>query len=299
MELVRVTTQANLPVEGRVPGWGDDRIERSRAALARERPMDAELERRQLTAWLSRAVDELGANDPLVRTLLADRTPAAAADAIVRGSRVHDLAAREALLGGGARALEAVSGSRHHGGPGAGLGRCRIPAPPGGPERRDLGGWREAGRGHLRGLWQVSAPGCHVHAADQRRGREGIPHERHRRSVPTSFYGLYGRSAEFDGEFPFSLPERWLQREGQLDLKAPLNFVATPDIIGGNSGSPVINRSGEVVGVVFDGNIEMLPNRFIFTDDVSRSVSVHSVAITEALRRIYDAAHIADELERR
>ncbi len=111
----------------------------------------------------------------------------------------------------------------------------------------------------------------------------------------TSFYGLYARHAEFDGKYPFSLPQIWIDAAERIDMSAAVDFVSTNDIIGGNSGSGIVNRQLEVVGLVFDGNIEMLPNRFVYTDSVPRAVSVHVDAIVQALG-VYGGDRILAEL---
>jgi hypothetical protein len=123
-------------------------------------------------------------------------------------------------------------------------------------------------------------------------------YEENGKRVPfqTTFAGLYERSAEHHNQPPFDLPERWIKRKDKLDLDTPLNFVLTADIIGGNSGSPVVNRDAELVGIIFDGNIQSLVLDFVYTEEQARALAVHSRGIIEALRKVYEANKLADEI---
>jgi hypothetical protein len=114
--------------------------------------------------------------------------------------------------------------------------------------------------------------------------------------VYTTFYGLYDRHFSHAGREEWALPERWLKPPAAFDPGTPLNFVSTNDITGGNSGSPVVNRAGQIVGLIFDGNIESLPGDFIYTTETARAIAVHSAGIVEALRDMYGAAHVVAEL---
>ena len=112
----------------------------------------------------------------------------------------------------------------------------------------------------------------------------------------TDFAGLYQRATEHDNRPPFDLPKRWLDKKSDLNLATKYNFVSDADIIGGNSGNPVVNKANEFVGIIFDGNIQSLVLDCIFADKQARAVSVDSAVITEALRKVYDAGALADEL---
>ena len=115
----------------------------------------------------------------------------------------------------------------------------------------------------------------------------------------TTFFGLYDRAASFDWKSPFDEPKSIVDARTKVDLSTPLNFVYTADTIGGNSGSPVINRKGEIVGLNFDSNNQKLSNRYWYIEEGegSRAVGVHTAGILEALRKIYDADRLADELQ--
>ena len=113
----------------------------------------------------------------------------------------------------------------------------------------------------------------------------------------TTFYGMYDRYYSFNKKFPWSLPKRWISPPPDFDLRVPFNFSATNDIIGGNSGSPIINEKGEIVGLAFDGNIQSLPGDFIYDPMVNRTIAVHPKGITEALKKIYNANGLAKEIE--
>jgi hypothetical protein len=124
----------------------------------------------------------------------------------------------------------------------------------------------------------------------------GYPNNGTRAPWTTSFFGLYARHTEFGGKPPFDLPKPWLDARDRLDLSRRLCFASTNDIVGGNSGSCIVDRNLEVVGVVFDSNVESLPNDFLYSDAAARCVSVHGDGILEALEKVYQVPHLVAEL---
>jgi len=107
---------------------------------------------------------------------------------------------------------------------------------------------------------------------------------------------MFARAAEFGGEMPWTLPEQFEEKRAAIDLATPINFVSTNDLTGGNSGSPMIDREGRIVGLAFDSNIDLLPATFVFDTTTGRAISVHARGITEALRNVYNARALVREL---
>jgi hypothetical protein len=298
-QLVRVASESGKPDSARLAQYRGAAINNMTAQLSQPIPIDTAFERLAIAAQLRAAQGELAANDPFLRLALAGRTPEAAAAALVRGTRVGDPAFRTSLLQGGAAGVAASTD------PMIALARDIDPLNRSVTARANALNAIIANNSEKIGQALFAAYGTALppDATFTLRISDGVvksfPSNGTIAPYKTTFYGLYERSAAFDDKEPFKLPKRWVDRKGNLDLTTPYNFVTTNDIIGGNSGSPVINRNAEVVGLVFDSNIEGVSNRFIFSTDIARTVSVHSRGITEALRKMYDGSRIADELQAR
>ena len=298
-QLVRIASESGKPDAARLAQYRGVAINNMTAQLSQPIPIDTAFERLAMAAQLRAAQGDLPANDPFLQLALAGRTPEAAAAALVRGTRVGDPAFRTSLLQGGAAAVAASTD------PMIALARDIDPLNRSVTARANTLNAIIATNSEKIGQALFAAYGTALppDATFTLRISDGVvksfPSNGTIAPYKTTFYGLYERSAAFDDKEPFKLPKRWVDRKGNLDLSTPYNFVTTNDIIGGNSGSPVINRNAEVVGLVFDSNIEGVSNRFIFSTDIARTVSVHSRGITEALRKMYDGSRIADELQAR
>ena len=298
LNIVRVAVEEPKPDSMRLAAFrAPNALANAKAQIARNTTVDMAQERGFLTTQWQAALAVLGPNDPFMKAALGGKTPAEAVKALFDGTKMTDAAARKALLDGGIAAVNASAD------PMIVLARTLEPLQRALSLRSTALAATLANNGEKIGQAIYAAYGTMLppDATFTLRITDGVvkgyPMNGTIAPYKTSFYGLYARAAEFDDKEPFALPRRWMDARGRLDMTTPLDFAHTNDIIGGNSGSPVVNRRGEVVGLIFDENIEALPNNFIFTDDVARSVSVHSRAIPVALRAVYDAGRIADELE--
>jgi hypothetical protein len=257
------------------------------------------MEEYTLAAWLDDGEKTLGKDDPFIMAALGGQPAALVVKAVMAATTLADVSARKALLDGGPAAIKASTD------PLIELAR-RVE-----PIIRELRAWQEeriasveasAGERIARARFAAYGKTVYPDANSNLRLEYGtvLGYEEDTTLVPykTTFYGLYERAAGFNEKPPFDLPARWRDGRAKLDLSVPFNFAYTADTIGGNSGSPVINRNAEIVGINFDSNIQKLPNRYMYIDEKegSRAVGVHSAGVIEGLRKLYGGEALVREL---
>jgi len=295
-DLLRAAEERPKPEGARLEEYRQSRQASFEFRLFAEAPVYADLETLKLADSLSWLAEGLGWDSPLVQKVLAGKSPRERAADAVRGTQLASAAKRRQLYQGGQSAIDQAKDPM--------IELARLVDPEARAVRKAVEAQREAMRqahaqiGQAR--YALEGASNYPDATSTLRLAFGVVkgYQEEGRPVPfqTTIAGLYARAMDQNYRPPFDLPPRWLARKKRLNLPTPLNFVCTADIIGGNSGSPVVNRQGQFVGIIFDGNIQSLTQDFQYTEEQSRALSVHSSAIIEALQKVYDARPLADEL---
>jgi hypothetical protein len=292
--LVRAADEQPKPNAERLREYTEAQLPSLRQQLLREAPIATELEVAQLAFGLNRMRETLGADDPFVQQVLGREAPQDLARALVKGTKLGDVKVRKALLEGGKAAVEASKD------PMMVLAR-KVDAEARAVRKRyedtveavlKRNGERIA-KAHL----AVYGTSGYPDATFTLRLNPGQVKgwSENGRPVPalTTFGGAYARHT---GKEPFKLPDSWMKAQGRVPAGTPLDMATTNDIIGGNSGSPVVDREGRVVGLVFDGNLHSLGGRYAYVPETNRAVSVHGDGILAALEHIYGATRVVQEL---
>ncbi|HEV2806102.1 MAG TPA: S46 family peptidase [Chthoniobacterales bacterium] len=293
--VVRAADERPKPNGERFPEFRDSNKESLELDLFSSEPVYEDIEQLELTDSLTDMVSRFGYTDPLVQKVLGGKGPSERAAELSK-SKLRDVAFRKQLYEGGATALSSANDPM-----------IELAKLVDGPAREARKVWeaqdeikQQAYAEIAKARFAIQGTDSYPDATFTLRLSYGPlkSYEENGKQVPalTTMAGLYQRAAEHNNQSPFDLPKRWLDRKDKLNLSTPFNFVSTADIIGGNSGSPVVNQANEFVGIIFDGNIQSLALDCIYTEKQARAVSVDSAAITEALRKVYDAGALADEL---
>ena len=295
--VMRAIDERAKPNGERIPAFRDSARESLELELFSAEPIYDDYEILRLTDSLTDFASQFGADNPLVQKVLAGKSPHARAAELVTGTRLKDAAVRKDLYGKDAAALQAAHDPM--------IDLARLIDGPAREARKIYDSQEEIKKQAYaeiaKARFAIEGTGSYPDATFTLRLSYGTVrgYEQDGKQIPafTDFAGLYQRSAEHDNKPPFDLPQRWIDKKANLNLATKFNFVSDADIIGGNSGSPVVNKANEFVGIIFDGNIQSLVLDCIYTDTQARAVSVDSAAIIEALRRVYDAGALADELQ--
>jgi hypothetical protein len=295
--LVRAAAEKPKPNAERMREFRDSGLPSFEQQLFSSEPIYKNLETAILADSLSEMQDAMGKDNPNVQKVLQGKTPADAAKDMIANTKLDDVAVRKQLYEGGQAAIDASTDplivAMRAIDPTARAARKQFEDKIDAVVRRD-------GTIVAKARFAQSGFSQPPDATFTLRLSYGTVkgYQENGKAIPfdTNFAGAFEHAAEHNNQSPYNLPESWMKSKANLDLTTPLNFVSTADIIGGNSGSPTVNKNGEVVGIIFDGNIESLSGNFAFSDVQARAVSVDSRGIQEALRKIYGANALADEL---
>ena len=295
IDLVRLTAELAKPNAERLREYRDSNLESLKQDLFSEAPVYPDMEAVLLAQAFTEISAALGPDAPLVQQILAGRTPAQAAAECVNGTRLASAAERRKLFDGGKAAIDSSSDTM--------ILLARLVDPRSRQLRTRFENEVQAverANGTLlaKALFAVKGTSVYPEATFTLRLSFGAVRGYTDEGRPRRWYTTLAGAYELNvGISPYNLPKRWLDNKKAVNLDTPYNFVSTPDITGGNSGSPIVNQRGELVGIVFDGNIQSIASDFLYTDTQARTVSVHAAGIVETLRKIYGADALARELK--
>jgi Peptidase S46 len=295
--LVRAAAEKPKPNQDRLREFRDSALPSLEQQLFSTAPVYKSLDTALLADSLADMRDALGQDNPVVQKALNGKAPADAAKEMIANTKLDDVAVRKKLYEGGQAAIEASDDPL--------IVVMRAIDPDARAVRKQFDDKidsvvRRDGTTVAKARFEQSGFAQPPDATFTLRLSYGAVkgYQEDGKAIPyfTNVGGAYEHAAEHNNQSPYNLPESWMNAKSKVDLKTPLNFVSTADIIGGNSGSPTVSRKGEVVGIIFDGNIESLPWNFAYSDAQGRAVSVDSRGIQETLRGVYGATALADEL---
>ena len=297
--LVRMASENEKPNGERLPEFTDARRASLELGLYSPAPIHDDFEKLKLADSLAFMIELLGADNALAKQIMNGKTPEARATELIAGTKLKDVAARKELATGGLKAIEASTDPM--------IVLARTIDPKARELRKrfesEVSAVERANYAKIaRARFDTEGTKLYPDATFTLRLSYGTVKgytESGKQVAPfTTLGGLYERSAKFKAEFPYNLPPRWTEKKSAVNLSTPFNFVTTDDIIGGNSGSPTINKNAELIGLIFDGNIQSLVGDYIYDESVNRAISVDSRGMIEVLRKVFDANEIADELTR-
>jgi hypothetical protein len=295
--LLRAAEERTKPSGERLREFAETNLKSLELDLFSEEPIYNDLEIVKFSDSLRLLAEVFGVEHDLVKKILAGQSPRERAAALILGSKLNDVSFRRKLYEGGKAAVDACDDPM--------IQLARLVDEPARRVRKIQETEveevkRQAHQQIAKAKYALDGDSVYPDATFTLRLAYGVVkgYQENGKPVPyqTTMGGIFERAAQMNHKPPFDLPESWVKAKDRLNLSTPFNFVCTADIIGGNSGSPVINANAEIVGLIFDGNIQSLVLDFIYDETVARAVSVHSAAIIEALRTIYNAQAIVGEI---